>query len=426
MSTPGASACHLRTELIHAPLPRTPDAVCILAPGNNLTPSSTHDVAKEEFQELLISARNRCENVFVVDFVPRLTVAPKLQEHMSQEFHSVAHKMGIAYYSTFEHFPFSQLDLWVRDSVHLSDEEGVGILAKLLWDAAYKQLEVPAPKANDAPRTPPPVPRAPPRLIVKEEVFDSPPSSPPSDPYVWMEMMKGKKRIQSEEQLSNPSKRKHSVSMFISQVDGCPIVLKECFITLNPVMFSISMLAAMDAVVPAHLPSPDCPAVPQDAMTPSVEQRLKRVVCKRRLAMCQVKPTPGFEEVSPRLTPANVVEVVAKEEVDATPSAVTMSSEPSSTTAVEEVLEEEVTRSGFPIQRPATFVKSKCDANPHSCMCAEKQQVPFVSGTAVRVAPTTADVCGTNVMVAPSTTDVSIACSVVAALKHVIAPVCTW
>uniref|UniRef100_A0A8P4GKP5 Uncharacterized protein n=1 Tax=Dicentrarchus labrax TaxID=13489 RepID=A0A8P4GKP5_DICLA len=224
MSTPGASACHLRAELIHAVLPRTPDAVCILAPGNNLTTSSTHEVAGEEFRELLLSACQRCANVFVVDFVPRLTVAPELQEHMSREFHSVAQKMGIAYYSTFEHFPFSQLDLWVRDSVHLSDDDGMEILSKVLWDAAYKQLEVPAPKAKEAPRTPSPVPRTPPRLLVKEEVFAAPPF-----------------------------------------VDGCPIVLKECFIPLNPVLFSTSMLAAMDAVVPAQLPSPDSPAVPQDA-----------------------------------------------------------------------------------------------------------------------------------------------------------------
>uniref|UniRef100_A0A8P4K4J2 ATP-dependent DNA helicase n=1 Tax=Dicentrarchus labrax TaxID=13489 RepID=A0A8P4K4J2_DICLA len=447
MSTPGASACHLRAELIHAVLPRTPDAVCILAPGNNLTTSSTHEVAGEEFRELLLSACQRCANVFVVDFVPRLTVAPELQEHMSREFHSVAQKMGIAYYSTFEHFPFSQLDLWVRDSVHLSDDDGMEILSKVLWDAAYKQLEVPAPKAKEAPRTPSPVPRTPPRLLVKEEVFAAPPSSPPPDPYVWMEMVKGKKRIQSEEQLCSPSKRR----VVRHQVGGCPIVLKECFIPLNPVLFSTSMLAAMDAVVPAQLPSPDSPAVPQDATTPSVEPRVKRVACKRRLAMCQVKASPSVEEASPRPTSANVVvgkeevdatpsavtvssepssttavEEVATEEGDATPGAVTVSSEPSSTTAVEEVVEEEVSRSGPPIQRPSRFIKSKVDASPPSCRCAEKKHVAVVSGTNVRVAPTTEDVSGTNVMVAPSTTDVSIACSVVAALKHVIAPVCTW
>ena len=70
MSTPGASASHLRTELIAATLPRTPDAVCIVAPGNNLTTSPTHEVAGQEFGKLLISARQRWENVsYFVDCV---------------------------------------------------------------------------------------------------------------------------------------------------------------------------------------------------------------------------------------------------------------------------------------------------------------------------------------------------------------------
>ncbi|KAK0148354.1 hypothetical protein N1851_011325 [Merluccius polli] len=151
MTTPGASACHLRTEVLDATLPRTPDAVCILAPGNNLTTSSTPAVAGEEFRKLLISARERWHNVFVLDFVPRLTVSPELQNHVSREFHSVAKSLGIPRYSTLEHFPFRQRHLWVRDGVHLSDVDGMGILTQLLWQAAYMHLEVTAP----APRTPP-------------------------------------------------------------------------------------------------------------------------------------------------------------------------------------------------------------------------------------------------------------------------------
>ncbi|XP_051258603.1 uncharacterized protein LOC127365008 [Dicentrarchus labrax] len=324
MSTPGASASHLRTELLNATLPRTPDAVCILAPGNNLTTSSTHDVAGEEFRELLISARDRWDNVFVLDFVPRLSVAPELQKLISQEFQSVAKSMDIPYYSTFEHFPLGQLDLWFKDSVHLSDEKGMGVLVKLLQDAAYNQLEV----QQDSPRTSPSGRRS----MVMEEVFVPP---PPSDPYVWMERVNGKKRIQSEEQPSSAPKRR----LVQHQVDGSPVVLKECFIPLNPVWFSSSMLAAMDAVVPSLLPSPDCPTVPQDKEKPVVEQGLKPVACKRRHAMHQVKATLGVVEVSPGSTFATVVEVVANE-VDETPSVVClpkMKTNPTSGCVVEEV-----------------------------------------------------------------------------------------
>ncbi|KAK0139608.1 hypothetical protein N1851_023517 [Merluccius polli] len=165
-----------------------------------------------------------------------------------------------------------------------------------------------------------------------------------------MEMVKGKKRIQSDEQPSTPSKRR----VVRHQVDGRPIVLRECFIPLNPVRFSSSMLAAMDAVVPARLPSPDLPVVPQGtpvdatptAVTTSLEPSPTTAVGKRRLAMCQV---------------------------DATPTAVTRSLEPSSTTAVGEVVEEVVSRLDPPILSPSIFIKDKCDGNPQS-MCAEKQQ----------------------------------------------------
>lgn len=41
------------------------------------------------------------------------------------------------------------------------------------------------------------------------------------------------------------------VFVFFSQA---PIRLRECFIALNPVRFSESMLARMDVLVPSHLP----------------------------------------------------------------------------------------------------------------------------------------------------------------------------
>ncbi|KAK0134784.1 hypothetical protein N1851_029588 [Merluccius polli] len=239
MTIPGASACDLRTELLHATLPRTPDAVCILAPSNNLTTSSTPAVAGEEFRKLLISARERWHNVFVLDFVPRLTVSPELQNHVSREFHSVAKSLGIPRYSTLEHFPFRQRHLWVRDGVHLSDVDGMGILTQLLWQAAYMHLEREG--LNVGKQKPLP-----------ERSLFLPPSPAPSDPYVWMEMVNGKKRIQSDEQRAIPPKRR----VVRHEVDGRPIVLRECFIPLNPVRFSSSVLAAMDAVVPCTSSEP--------------------------------------------------------------------------------------------------------------------------------------------------------------------------
>lgn len=63
MSTPGASADQLKQEVLHAPIPRTPDAVCVLAPSNNLTSSRTVKEAGAAFGRLLAAVRTRWSKV---------------------------------------------------------------------------------------------------------------------------------------------------------------------------------------------------------------------------------------------------------------------------------------------------------------------------------------------------------------------------
>ncbi|KAE8288358.1 hypothetical protein D5F01_LYC12227 [Larimichthys crocea] len=180
MLTPGASASQLRNEVQHAVLPRIPEAVCLLAPSNNLTASRTVDEAAIDFAKLLTTVRNRW---------------PK-------EFHRVAARIGVKYSSVAEHFLLTQLELWSRkDGVHLSDHEGMGILAQLLWSATMQQLE-----------TPPPAP-----------------------------------------QVSQPGKPSQSQQQE-----------KECSFPLNPVWFSSATLRAMEEVSPSTLSCPvDCQPSPK-------------------------------------------------------------------------------------------------------------------------------------------------------------------
>ncbi|XP_077422321.1 uncharacterized protein LOC144052269 [Vanacampus margaritifer] len=139
MSTPGASASELRAEVLNAVLPRSPEAVCILAPSNNLGRPIAEAAA--DFGQFLRTVCSRWPNVVVLDFPPRLTVELAQQDLLRQEYHRVAALMGIRYLSVAGHFPLSQLHLWCRDGVHLSDSDGMPVLARLLWDAVNMRME---------------------------------------------------------------------------------------------------------------------------------------------------------------------------------------------------------------------------------------------------------------------------------------------
>uniref|UniRef100_A0A671TSB5 TeximYa n=1 Tax=Sparus aurata TaxID=8175 RepID=A0A671TSB5_SPAAU len=227
---PGACAMELRTELLHAAVPRTPDAVLVIAPSNNLTSSRTIDEAGADFAKLLLSTCSRWPNVCVTDFAPRLTVEVEQQELLRQQFRRVAARMG--YFSFAEHFPMDRLE-----AVHLSDSDGMPIFAGLLWSVAYEFLHPPTPKPQPAPRASPPRRQVLPKVVVKGEVT----VPRPSNPFEWTVVGKARKVI----------------------VDATSLL--ESFIQPNPVWFSSSVLAAMDAAVPSHLPSPDPTAVPRSS-----------------------------------------------------------------------------------------------------------------------------------------------------------------
>ncbi|XP_070688714.1 uncharacterized protein [Pempheris klunzingeri] len=225
MSTPGGAARDLRKELVHAALPRCPDAVCLLAPSNNLTASKTVTEAGADFADLIASACSRWPKVFVLDFPPRLTTEPALQEVLRNEFCSVARRMGVKYFSAAEHFPLTHLNMWSRDGVHLSDDVGMPILAQLMWWSSYTTLD----ETSSKPVTPPKpwVPKFSPKVVVRGE---KPAARPPADPFAWTIVGRGEKRCER----------------------GSPV---ESFIPSSPVLFSADMLDAMDVLVPADCTS---------------------------------------------------------------------------------------------------------------------------------------------------------------------------
>ncbi|KAE8296886.1 hypothetical protein D5F01_LYC05660 [Larimichthys crocea] len=289
MSTPGASASQLQTEVQHAVLPWIPEAVCLLAPSNNLTASRTVDEAAIDFAKLLTTVRNRWPKV--LDFPPRLNVEVSYQDFLRQEFHRVAARMGVKYSSVAEHFPLTRLELWSRkDGVHLSDHEGMGILTQLLWSAAMHQLETPPPAPQVSPRPSQPLRKFSPKLVVVGDVLA--PRSP--DPFQQRTARQGSK-------VSQPGKPSQSQQQE-----------KECSFPLNPVWFSSATLRAMEEVSPSTLSHPvDCQPSPKP----------KRVASSAPAKHPRIPRSNGssVNNVSGWITPSQVVLEISNAETPCSP-----------------------------------------------------------------------------------------------------------
>ncbi|XP_051796500.1 uncharacterized protein LOC127531371 isoform X2 [Acanthochromis polyacanthus] len=234
LSIPGASASEIRTEVLHAAVPRAPDAVCVMAPGNNLT-STTVEKAGVDFANLLTTCGNRWSKVFVVDFPPRLVVDVQHQDLLRQEYRRVAARMGVKFFNTAEHFRLSDLVLWSKDGVHLSDREGMGILVQLFWSAASEQLGTP----------PLPSPRISPQPPVrKATVREGSPAPPSPKPRERRNIGQGGKTSHPRE----PPRSRGSPKPRMAQQQ-----VEESFLPLNPVWFSSTALSAMEKVSPSHM-----------------------------------------------------------------------------------------------------------------------------------------------------------------------------
>ncbi|XP_029957163.1 uncharacterized protein LOC115395673 [Salarias fasciatus] len=260
LCVPGAVGSQLRTELLHADLPWTPDAVCVCAPSNDLV-SRTVDSAGLDFSALLTTACSFWPKVFVLDFPPRLNIEPGLQELLRQEYHRVAARMGVPYVSVAEHFPLHRLELWCPDQVHLSDSHGMEVLVQLLWEAAFQQL---VPPPSQAPVRPPAPKRArvAPRLVVTGHV----PVPRHRNPWEWSVVGQGGKAARPAEGSSA--------------------------IPPNPVWFRGPMLDAMEKVSPSS-GSDGGPAVPPAGQTSRVVRRPAGVGRRHRGGKQKVLATPS-------------------------------------------------------------------------------------------------------------------------------------
>ncbi|MED6247134.1 hypothetical protein ATANTOWER_031503, partial [Ataeniobius toweri] len=185
--------------------------------------------------------------VFCTAMVPRSTESEDKMRAYRQEFHRRSNRLGVTYHPIDDYFPRTRPHMWSRDGIHLSDQDGMPLLAELMWIAAYQFLETPEPKPLVQSQVSRPYkPRFVPRVVVKGVERAPPP--PPSE---WTLVKSGRKRNHSgESESTSDSPKKRVVHR---ERDGTPVALKECYIPLNPVRFSPVMLAAMEKVSPSAL-----------------------------------------------------------------------------------------------------------------------------------------------------------------------------
>ncbi|XP_035988999.1 uncharacterized protein LOC118561177 [Fundulus heteroclitus] len=192
LAVPGGAALDLRTEILNAVIPRIPDLVCLLAPSNTLKRSTVVSEAGKQFKKLLTTVCTLFPKVFVLDFPPRLNVDPQVQSLLRQEFHRVSVQLGVSYKSVAELFPMRKLHLWSRDGVHLSDDDGMKILNKAIYEASHEQIHKPTAETEVMPtmscsppkmleQVPKPTAEKVSKLLCTPEV----PVVAPQDPFEW-------------------------------------------------------------------------------------------------------------------------------------------------------------------------------------------------------------------------------------------------
>uniref|UniRef100_A0AAV2M364 Uncharacterized protein n=1 Tax=Knipowitschia caucasica TaxID=637954 RepID=A0AAV2M364_KNICA len=275
---------------------REPDVVCLLAPCNNITASKTVTEAASEFARLLDVVCSRWQEVCVLDFPPRLTVEVELQQALREEYRRVAARREIRYFPVAEHFRMDKLRLWCWDGVHLSDNHGMGVYAKLLQQACYQQLEGKVPTVVVPPSPSKPYTwRYKPRVVVA-----GPEPSPRPPPPEWTVIGQGRERNQPR--ASTHTQRFPRGPRLVQPVRNAPIL------PLSPTMFSEANMLKVEKVYPSCLDSTSSTeeTPPPRSRKPAARQRRHRRPRVARAAAGEVTHSsllteqPGIEKQTVR------------------------------------------------------------------------------------------------------------------------------